>query len=135
MSVDDRPNGLPDASFGAFGRRTVSLFFDPVRAGAVVVDAERRIYAVASADLQDADEGPRQVLVRRFLENGLFDTTYQDAFYGHEFDATGRDDVAVGASLQNGRLVVVAAAQASSVDFDYGVARFQSGTVFANGFE
>ena len=64
-----------------------------MRAAALVVDAQRRVYVVGSADLVDPNQGPRQVFGRRFREDGVSDTSYENIFYGHEFDATGRDDL------------------------------------------
>jgi len=134
-------NGLPDGTFGppgSLGRRTFVFFLDPLRAGSITTDAQNRVYFAGSADTPDPLDAPRNVFVRRLLENGNADGTFGSsglAYYGHEYDGFGRDDIGVGIALQGDRPVIVTAAQYSGEDFDFGVARLTSATLFTDGFE
>jgi len=131
-------NGLPDGSFGPSGRRTLVFFLEPLRAGSITTDAQNRVYVAGSADTSDILDAPRNVYVRRLLENGNADGSFGSsgiASYGHEPDDTGRDDIGVGIALQGDRPVIATAAQFSGADFDFGVARLTSATLFTDGFE
>ena len=129
------PNGLPDTSFGPQGRRSISFGFLPLRAGAVVVDPQNRIYPVGTLELTTPSQGPTQVFAQRLLENGLVDQDFNSIVYGFETAATGREDVAVSAALQGDRLVIASAAQVSGENYDFGLARFTSNAILADGFE
>jgi uncharacterized delta-60 repeat protein len=108
-------DGLPDTSFGAFGKVTTALGTVSTRANAVLIQPDGKIVAAGAVD--------NDLAVARYLNNGILDNTFGS-------NGVARLSIGVGGAeanaiaIQDDGKIVVAGSAYNGVNSDFAVARF-----------